>query len=179
MHTLHEITFAHAHVLTCQTPAHVRTWQAPAHELTCQTQALIGGTCYTPAQQVLTCTLHSMYLHSKHPNVLPLNTRTCSHNLHMHIHNYTCSLRTTKRVYTLQSTHTYPLVLPIYIQPNLLPFQTSTSWLTLHTPIHDHTAQSTTTHMCSHFTHSHVLTLHTPICSLVGTSGCWYTVNLN
>ena len=76
---------------------------------------------------------------------------------------YTCFLRTTKRVYTLQSTHTYPLVLPIYIQPNLLPFQTSTSWLTLHTPIHDHTAQSTTTHMCSHFTHSHVLTLHTPI----------------
>ena len=101
-------------------------------------------TCTTSAH------LHTsqyVFKHSKHPNVLPLHTRTCSHNLHMHIHMFSTYNKT-----CLHSTYS------------------------LHTPTH-WCSQSTYNQICSHSKHPHpgshsthpyVITLHSvqpPICA--------------
>ena len=129
-----------------------------------------------------------MYLHSKHPSVLPLHTRTCSHNLHMHIHmfstyNKTC-LHSTYSLHTPThwcSQSTYNQICSHYKHPHPGSHSTHPYMITLHSlqpPIcaptsHIHTyshsthpyvitlySVCTTTHVCSHSTHPHVLTLY-------------------
>ena len=127
---------------------------------------------------MLTCTLHSMYLHSKHPNVLPLHTRTCSHNLHMHIHmfstyNKTC-LHSTYSLHTPThwcSQSTYNQICSHSKHPHPGSHSTHPYMITLHTvhslqpPI---CAPTSHIHTYSHSTHPYVITLHSvqpPICA--------------
>ena len=173
-HVKHLHTCSHVtHLHTCSHVTHLHTCSHVNHLNTCQTQALIGS-----RHMLHTCTLHSMYLHSKHPNVLPLHTRTCSHNLHMHIHmfstyNKTC-LHSTYSLHTPThwcSQSTYNQICSHSKHPHPGSHSTHPYMITLHTvhslqpPI---CAPTSHIHTYSHSTHPYVITLHSvqpPICA--------------